>query len=35
MEVLLGPEVLSMIVLLKEKSKILLDPMIFFDEGFE
>ena len=35
MQVLLGPEVLSMIVLLKEKSKILLDQMIFFDEGFE
>ena len=31
----LGIEVLSMLILLEYKSKVLLDPMILFDEGFE
>ena len=33
LEVLLGPEVFSRIILLEDKSKDFLDPMIFFDEG--
>ena len=35
MEVLLSPEVFSRMVLLEDKSKVLLAPMNFFDEGFE
>ena len=35
LEFLLGPEVFSRIVLLQNKSKVLLDPMILFDEDFE
>ena len=33
--VCLGPEVLSRIVLLEEKSKVLLDPIIFFRKVFK
>ena len=31
----MSPEVFSRMILLEEKSKILLDLMVFFDEGFE
>ena len=32
---LMGPEVFSKTILLEDKSKFLLAPIIFFDEGFE
>jgi len=35
MEMLLRPEVFSRMVLLEDKSKVLLAPMNFFDKGFE